>query len=207
MSGGCSRHLLTVVESSWNVMAHGDLRVGKWRGNWRMEWVASTLHPTSDTHPALLPLMRTPRLPVVDWTDAPADLNGLVRFAKRRNLVSARVPSHFKRSLQQFHSPGRRKTCGSTWPYHPSRTSRAMCCLVGWDFPASRKGSRGPVRLASIRHQVAAQSSGRVRTSAAFPPGGAGTHHTGASSRPQCDCPHGTPAIIKRNFWHYFTVF
>ena len=45
-------------------------------------------------YPALLPLMRTPRLPVVDWTDAPADLNGLVRFAERRNLVSARVPSH-----------------------------------------------------------------------------------------------------------------
>ena len=49
--------------------------------------------------PALLPLMRTLRLPVVDWTDAPADLNGLVRFAERRNLVSARVPSRFKRSL------------------------------------------------------------------------------------------------------------
>jgi hypothetical protein len=44
--------------------------------------------------------MRTPGLPVVDWTDAPADLNGLVRFAERRNLVSARVPSHFRRSLQ-----------------------------------------------------------------------------------------------------------
>jgi hypothetical protein len=29
----------------------------------------------------------------------PTDLNGLVRFAERRNLVSARVPSHFKRSL------------------------------------------------------------------------------------------------------------
>ena len=43
--------------------------------------------------------MRTPRLPVVDWTDAPADLNGLVRFAERRNLVSALVPSQFKRSL------------------------------------------------------------------------------------------------------------
>ena len=50
----------------------------------------------------LLPLMRTPRLPVVDWTDSPADLNGLVRFAERRNLVSARVPSHFKRSLLQM---------------------------------------------------------------------------------------------------------
>ena len=29
-------------------MAHGDAREGKWRGNWRMEWVASTLHTTSE---------------------------------------------------------------------------------------------------------------------------------------------------------------
>jgi hypothetical protein len=35
-------------ESSWNVMAHGEVRQGKWRGNWRMEWVASTLHTTSE---------------------------------------------------------------------------------------------------------------------------------------------------------------
>jgi hypothetical protein len=45
---------------------------------------------------------RTPRLPAVDWTDAPhpADLSGLVRFAERRNLVSARVPSHFDWPVQ-----------------------------------------------------------------------------------------------------------
>ena len=36
------------VESSWNVMAHGDARERKWRWNWRMEWVASTLHTTSE---------------------------------------------------------------------------------------------------------------------------------------------------------------
>jgi len=30
------------------VTAHGDTREGKWRGNWRMEWVASTLHTTSE---------------------------------------------------------------------------------------------------------------------------------------------------------------
>ena len=42
----CVCHLL--VESSWNVMAHGDARDGKWRGNWRMERVASTLHTTSE---------------------------------------------------------------------------------------------------------------------------------------------------------------
>jgi len=27
---------LKLVRSSWNVMAHGDAREGKWRGNWRM---------------------------------------------------------------------------------------------------------------------------------------------------------------------------
>ena len=45
--------------------------------------------------------MCTTRLPVVDWTYSPTNLNGLVRFAERRNLVSARVPSHFKHSLLQ----------------------------------------------------------------------------------------------------------
>jgi len=53
-------------------------------------------------YPALLPLMRTPRLPVVDWIDAPADLNGLVRFAEQRNLGFARVPSHFNWPLHPF---------------------------------------------------------------------------------------------------------
>ena len=37
-----------VLESSWNVMAHGDTRKWKWRGDWRMEWVASSLHTTSE---------------------------------------------------------------------------------------------------------------------------------------------------------------
>ena len=37
----------SLVDSNWNVMAHGDAREGKWRGNWRMEFVSSTLHTTS----------------------------------------------------------------------------------------------------------------------------------------------------------------
>ena len=32
-------------------------------------------------------------------TDAPTDLNGLVRFGERRNLVSARVPSRSARAI------------------------------------------------------------------------------------------------------------
>jgi len=83
-----------------NVVAHGDAREGKWRGNWRMEWVASTLTwPWNVAYPALLTLMRTPWLPAVDWTESPTDLNGLVRFGERRNLVSARVPSGSARAL------------------------------------------------------------------------------------------------------------
>jgi len=65
-----------------------------------MEWVASTLTPLPNvTYPALLKLMRTPRLPAVGCTDAHTDLNGLVRFGERRNLVSARVPSRSARAI------------------------------------------------------------------------------------------------------------
>ena len=93
----------SIIECVWDLMAHDDARVGKWRGNWRMEWVASTLTlPRNVVYPALLPLMRTPRLPAVDWTDAPADLNGLVRFGERRNLVFAHVPSHFKSTTPTY---------------------------------------------------------------------------------------------------------
>ena len=42
----CSKQRL-VLESSWNVMAHGAAQK-KWRENWRLEWVASTLHTTSE---------------------------------------------------------------------------------------------------------------------------------------------------------------
>ena len=90
-----------VVELFRNVVAHGDAREGKWRGNWRMEWVASTLTPLPNVvYPALFKLMRKPRLPAVDWTDAPSDLNGLVRFGEIGNLVSARVPSRSARAIR-----------------------------------------------------------------------------------------------------------
>ena len=68
-----------------------------------MEWVASTLtRPRDVVYPALLTLMRTPRLPAVDGTDSPADLNGLVRLGERRKLVSARVPSGSARALTRI---------------------------------------------------------------------------------------------------------
>ena len=73
-------------------MAHGDAREGKWRGKMRMEWVASRLAST----------LHTPRLPVVDRTDPPADWNGLDRFTERPILVSALVPSCFALALPLY---------------------------------------------------------------------------------------------------------
>ena len=82
-----------------NLVAHGDAREGKGRGYWRMEWVASTFTPPPNVvYPALLKPMRTPRLPAVVLTDTPTDLNGLVRFGERRNLVSA-LCHHVPREL------------------------------------------------------------------------------------------------------------
>ena len=77
----------------WHTVTHG-------RENWRMEGETSTLTPPRQVvYPILLPLMRTPRLPAVDWTDSPADLNGLVRLDGRQNVVSAHVPSGSARAL------------------------------------------------------------------------------------------------------------
>jgi len=92
-----TKECIVVLDSGWNVMAHSDARDVKWRGKltngvgsqypshylgtWRIQhyyrWCAH------------LGCQQSTEL------TAPADLNGLVRFAERRNLVSARVPSRF----------------------------------------------------------------------------------------------------------------
>ena len=80
-------------------MSYRDAREGK-----RMEWVASTLHTTSEHCVSSITTADAPTSAAssrLNWRP-PADLNGLVRFAERRNLVSARVPSHFKRSLHSL---------------------------------------------------------------------------------------------------------
>jgi len=84
-------------------MAHGDAREGKWKGNWRMEWVASTLYTTSE-HGVIQHYYRwCAQLGCQCSTELtpPADLNGLVPLAERRNLVSARVPPHFNWPLHE----------------------------------------------------------------------------------------------------------
>ena len=95
-----------VVDSSWNVMAHGDVRVGKWRGNWRMQWVASTLHTTSEHDVSSITTADAAHLCCQQSTE----LTPTGRFKwtrpvshERRILVSARVPLHFNWPLSRLH--------------------------------------------------------------------------------------------------------
>ena len=130
--------LQAVRELVRNLVAHGDAREAKWRGNWRMEWVTSTLTPPPNVvYQALLKLMRTAQLPAVDWTDTPTNLDGLVRFGERRNLVFARVPSRSARAIHRLRENSL-STCLPTtttathreWRYHMPYTYN----LTSWGW-------------------------------------------------------------------------
>ena len=71
--------------------------------------VGTLTRPRNVAYSALLTLMRTPRLPAVDWADSPADLNGLIRLGERRNVVSAHVPSGSARALLTDYRPLKRE--------------------------------------------------------------------------------------------------
>ena len=96
-----------IVDFVWNVMAHGDAREEKWRGNKRMEWVTSKRHVTAEHRLAravqtLQPVYSSPASSRLNW---PYCRFKLTRpFRGKRNLVAARVPSHFKRSLPTWNS-------------------------------------------------------------------------------------------------------
>jgi len=112
-------------------MAHGDAREGNWRGNWRIHWVASTLHTTSEhgvssiTTAVAHTSAASSRL-----CDAPADLNGLVRFAERRNLVSARVIT-FQTQSNARYTMFRGSVKGTGYPLHsPVSPSLPQLCFT-----------------------------------------------------------------------------
>jgi hypothetical protein len=116
---GC--YYLQYVEPNWNVMAHSDARVGKWRGNWRMEWVASTLHTTSEYG-------------VSSTTNADAHTSAASSRLNRR-------PRRFKRTR-----PLRRKTKSGFCARAITFQTQSTCI---WTFRPS-SGSRNTVELLNL---------------------------------------------------------
>jgi len=75
-----------------------------------MEWVASTLHTTSEHGVSSITTADAHTSAANSRLNLrpPADLNGLVRFAESQILFSARVPSHFNWPVPTFrlnHAP------------------------------------------------------------------------------------------------------
>jgi hypothetical protein len=90
------------VDSSLNVMAHGDARAGKWRGNWRMQWVASTLHTTSEHGVSSITTADAHTSAAnsrLNWRHPPADLNGLGPFRQKDEIWYLRVCHHISTGL------------------------------------------------------------------------------------------------------------
>jgi hypothetical protein len=87
-------------------MSHGDAREGKWRGNWQMEWVASTLHTTSE-HGVSSITTADARTSAAssrpNWR--PRRFKWTRPFPRKTKSGFCTVPSHFKRSLQYFKIP------------------------------------------------------------------------------------------------------
>ena len=86
----------------WHTVTHrrgSEGETGEWSGYPGLTGFTTSEHGVSSITTAdARTLSASIRL---NWRP-PADLNGLVRFAERRNLVSALVPSHFKCSLIEF---------------------------------------------------------------------------------------------------------
>jgi hypothetical protein len=100
-----------VVNSSWKAMAHGDAREGKWRGNWRMDWVASTLHTTSEHGVSSITTADAHTSAAsVDWTDATRRFKWTRSDSPKDEIWFMRVCHHISTGLYSH--------TGHSWRYN-----------------------------------------------------------------------------------------
>jgi len=91
-------------------MAHGDAREGKRRGNWRMEWVASTLHTTSERGVSSITTADA------QTSAASSRLNGRPRRFKRTRPFRRKIKSGFCACAIIFQT---QYTYQTTWDHIP----------------------------------------------------------------------------------------
>jgi len=103
-------------------------------------------------YPALLPLMRTPRVPVVDWTDAPADINGLVRFARKTKsgfsacAITFQTQSTFIHTIEQRLQPINSQMTPSL-----RNTSAQRLVYTNWHYKRLKCFNQAKLHVANMR--------------------------------------------------------
>jgi hypothetical protein len=115
-----------IVDSIWNVMPHGDARLGKWRGNWRMKWVPSTLHATSEHGVSSIRVQ-------LQCDGTRCRTGGEVK-GKLANAVGSQYPSHFlgTRFIQHYYRWCAHPCCQQSTELTPPRWFK-------WTRPFRRK--------------------------------------------------------------------
>jgi hypothetical protein len=114
------------VEFIWNVMALGDARAEKWRGNWRMEWVASTLQTTSEHGVSSITTADA------HTSAANSRLNWHPRRFKWTRPFRRKTKSRFCACAITFQT---QSTVGITWNIiSPQLTADAAICRKQWNW-------------------------------------------------------------------------
>jgi hypothetical protein len=150
-------------------MAHGGAREGKWSGNWRMEWVASTLHTTSEHGVSSITTITTAD---VHTSAASSRLNWRPRRFKWTRPFRRKTKSGFCTCAITFQTQS--TTLRTTQRRIPSRHKSSPLSSftkgAGCSTPHTIKTKVGPLS----KHLCVKKSRGRGGKSGFFPELGAG---------------------------------
>ena len=152
-------------------MAHGDARKGKWRRNWWMEWVASTLHTTSEhgvssiTNADAHTSAASSRL---NWRPFRFKWTRLFRRQTKSDFCACAITFQTQSTYCQYHVSRRlsstitllKRNWGSpscrgwglpSWRVWSQPPTASSCNSLTWDSPRAR---RGPEPLAGTCNTI-----------------------------------------------------
>jgi len=96
--------------------------------------------PRNMVYPALLPLLRTPRLPVVDWTDAPCRFKWTRPVSPKDEIWFLRLRHHISKAVHKWQF--RLITRGKLhWRVYRSTVTDSGVCSWPWQWFALGKAN------------------------------------------------------------------
>ena len=113
-------------------MAHGDARERKWRGRWRLKWVASTLHTTSEHGVSRITTAEahtSAASSLLDWRPCQLKWTRLFRRKTKSGLYACAITFETQSNTGFIKFRGSVK--GTDYPLHPSvSASLPLACVT-----------------------------------------------------------------------------